>query len=95
MIDRSLAGLLSGLRERKAGDVFRYVRYGELNKAQLALGSVDAIDEILRYFDFPEGVETRGSIPAGTLPARKNPQRVSVDRQHNFPNLKNKESKYA
>ena len=95
MIDRSFVGVLAVMRERKAGDVFRYVRFGELNKAQLALGAVDSIDEILRYFDLAEEAETRAASLGESPSGRKLPQRVPVLRSHEYSKTKNKESKNA
>jgi hypothetical protein len=95
VIDKSISGLLSQLRERKAGDVFRFVRFGDLNKAQLALGSVDVIDEIFRYFDFAAEAETRVTSLGESSSGRKLPQRVELSRAHDFPIPKNERSRNA
>lgn len=51
--------ILQELRDRKANDVFRYVRLGDMPRAMVAVGAVDGIDEMLRTLDFMNDANVR------------------------------------
>lgn len=84
--------MLEDLRDRKTGDVFRYVRLGDMQRATFALGAVDGIDEMLRTLDFVNDANERVEQAQRVRSERKPVKSVRVLRAKEVRASLNKET---